>query len=172
MSEPIDPRETADLLEVDPIEPGAELRRRVLAAVDPRTRFEGFVARFARLFDLGEERAREILTDARTVEASGWVDAPVAGVRFYHFRGGERVVAADCGLVQLAPGTVFPRHRHLGEEWTLALSGIGEEDTGELWLPGDLTVREAGSVHGYRAAGDEPYLFAVVLHGGIEIRGS
>lgn len=160
-----------ELRDVEPMEPDPSLRRRVLASLESDSRFEGFAGRFARLFDLPEARARELLRTAEAPEAGGWVDAPVPGVRLLHFPGGERVATADCGFVRLAPGSVFPAHRHRGAEWTLVLAGRAEEDGGEIWLPGDLVVREGGSIHGFRCVGDEPYLFAVVLHGGIEAVG-
>lgn len=152
-----------------PVPPSAALRRRVLSAVDPSTRFEGFVERLALLFDLPEPRIREILREADAGAGAAWVDAPIPGVRLCHFQGGGRVTGADCGLVHLAAGTVFPPHRHRGVEWTFVLAGSAMEDGGEVWLPGDLVIREEDSVHGFRAVGDEPYLFAVVLHGGIDV---
>jgi quercetin dioxygenase-like cupin family protein len=158
-----------DVAHAPPVAPSAELRRRVLAAADPATRFEGFVPRMALLFDLPEPRIREILREAEAVAGAAWVGTPIPGVRLCHFGGGPRVTGADCGLVHLAAGAVFPAHRHRGVEWSFALAGTGMEDGGEMWLPGDLVIREPGSVHGYRAAGDEPYLFAVVLHGGIDL---
>jgi quercetin dioxygenase-like cupin family protein len=167
---PLEPEDEMDA--VDPLQPSPALRRRVLAAARAATRFEGFVERFARLFDLHERRAREILASAGDVHGQGWVDAPLAGVRLYHFPGGERVSTADCGLVHLAPGTAFPAHRHRGSEWVFVLAGSAQEEGGGLWLPGDLVIRDAGSVHAYRAVGDDPFLFAVVLRDGIEIVGA
>lgn len=158
-----------DLESVAPVEPSEALRRRVLDSIAGPTRFDGFVGRFSQLFDFSEDRARTVLEAAQAVEGEAWVDAGIPGVRLHHFPGGERVAAADCGLVHLAPGAAFPPHRHRGAEWTFVLSGRAEEDGGDVWLPGDLVVREADSVHGFRALGDEPYLFAVVLHGGIEL---
>jgi putative transcriptional regulator len=79
------------------------------------------------------------------------------------------VAQADCGLVHLEAGTAFPRHRHLGVEWNLVLSGGAEESDGSSWQPGDLVVREADSVHAFRALAGEPLLFAVVLERGIEL---
>lgn len=157
------------LPEFEEMEPSAELRRRVLASCDPATRLEGFVARFAELFDLGEARAREILAAANAPMAAGWDATPLPGLRLFHFAGGPRVADADCGLVHLAAGTTFPRHRHLGLEWNFVLAGSAEESDGSLWQPGDLLVRETDSVHGYRALEGEPLLFAIVQEGGLEI---
>jgi putative transcriptional regulator len=167
-----DPDPTAEELLAPPVEPDPALRRRILASLDPTTRFEGFVARVAGLFDLPEARAREVLAAGDAVQEQSWVDAFVPGVRLFHLQGGERVAGADCGLVHLAPGVRFPAHRHLGREWTLSLAGSAREDGGEVWLPGDLVVREPGSAHSFLALGDEPYLFAAVLFEGLEPVGS
>lgn len=156
--------------DVRPVEPGDALRRRVLAAIDPRTRFEGFVSRFAELFDLSEARSREILAEAHDPSAGSWEGAPLPGLRLLHFQGGERMTEADCGLVHIERGVRFPNHRHLGEEWTLVLAGSAEEDTGAVWLPGDLIYRDASCVHAYRVQDDEPLLIAVA-HRGIEAAG-
>jgi anti-sigma factor ChrR (cupin superfamily) len=158
------------LPDFEPLQPSAELRRRVLASVEPASRLEGFVSRFATLFDLSEQRAREVLSAGEGPHATpGWVAEPLLpGLHLFHFPGGPRVATADCGLVYLTPGLVFPRHRHLGLEWNFILSGSAEETDGTTWLPGDLLIREPGSVHGYRALADEPLLFAVVLEGGLD----
>jgi putative transcriptional regulator len=153
----------------EPVRPSDALRQRVLASIEPASRFEGFVPRFARLFDLPETRAREILAAADTVPSQGWVDTPLAGVRLYHFAGGPRVATADCGLVHLDAGTPFPAHRHLGREWNLILAGALDDSGGESWLPGDIVIKEAETTHHYRAQAGEPLLLAVVLEGGIEI---
>ena len=163
-------RDEEDLLpDFDPMQPSAGLRARVLASIAPGSRLEGFVARVARLFDLTEPRAREILAVAATVPGPGWVTTPLAGLHLHHFDGGPRVASADCGLVHLAPGTAFPTHRHLGREWNLVLAGSADESSGVVWLPGDLVVHETDTVHGFRAHDHEPLLLAAILENGLEI---
>jgi putative transcriptional regulator len=95
---------------------------------------------------------------------------PVASVRLLHLAGGPRVASADCGLVRIEPGARFPRHRHLGDEWSLVLAGEAEEGTGARWAPGDLVHRPADSAHAFRVVSAEPLVFAVVLQGGLELR--
>jgi putative transcriptional regulator len=164
----------ADLLDerglgAEPAAPSAGLRGRVLGTLAAATRLSGFTERLAALFDLGRERSGELIREAAG-SAAGWQAIPIPGVRLLHFAGGPRVAAADCGLVRLEPGARFPAHRHGGDEWSLVLAGEAEEEgTGNRWQPGDLVHRTAGSVHAYRAVGQEPLVFAVVLEGGIEL---
>jgi putative transcriptional regulator len=156
-------------LGAEPTAPSAGLRGAVLASVAGRTKLAGFAERLAALFDLGAERAAELLREA-TGDASGWQAIPLPGVRLFHLAGGPRVAGADCGLVRLEPGARFPLHRHGGDEWVFVLTGEAEEEeTGARWLPGDVLYRGPGSFHAYRAVGGAPFVFAVVLHDGIEI---
>ena len=166
----------ADLLDeqglgADPLEAPPALRRAVLGTVAAATKLSGFTERLARLFDLARERAGELIREAGG-PATGWEAFPVPGVRLFHLAGGPRVAGADCGLVRLEPGVRFPSHRHAGDEWVFVLAGEAEEEgTSARWVPGDLVHRSPGSAHAYRAVGAEPLVFAVVLHGGIELEG-
>jgi putative transcriptional regulator len=162
-----------DLLESDaadapPVAPSADRRAELLATLSPATRLEGFVARLAVFLDLPPERARELVRSIP--DETGWVVDRVGGVRLLHFAGGPRHATSDCGLVHVAPGTRFPRHVHLGDEWSLVLAGAAEEEaTGTVWSPGDVVRCPPGSAHAFRAIGAEPFVFAVVLTNGIRI---
>ena len=72
---------------------------------------ERFAARFAALFDVTVDRAREIL--GLIERAASW-ETPAPGVGLVHFDGGPACAAADCGFVRLAPGTAFPFHTARG----------------------------------------------------------
>jgi quercetin dioxygenase-like cupin family protein len=158
-------------LGAEPVAPSPGLRAALLGTIAAATKLGGFTERVAALFDLGRERSGELIREAAGA-AAGWQTIPIPGVRLLHFAGGPRVAAADCGLVRIEPGASFPAHRHGGDEWSLVLAGEAEEEgTGERWAPGDLVHRAAGSVHAYRAVGREPLVFAVLLHGGIELTG-
>jgi quercetin dioxygenase-like cupin family protein len=161
--------EETRLLEVLTIEPSADLRSRLLASVDPASLLAGFAPRLATFFDLPQDRAGAILRDAADVQGAVWVGTPLAGVRLQHFDGGPRFAGKDCGLVYLAPGTAFPAHGHEGDEWNLMLSGTIEEDSGERWEAGDFVIRTDGTRHSFRAVGPSPALFAVILHGRIDL---
>ena len=57
------------LPDFEPERPSDELRRRVLASIEPGSRLEGFVARMAKLFDLPEaRRLLEEVTGTRTAD--------------------------------------------------------------------------------------------------------
>jgi quercetin dioxygenase-like cupin family protein len=161
-----------DLVELgagEPAAPSPELRARVLASVAPATRFAGFEDRLAELFDLPVARVRQLTAAIAGVAGAPWDDDAVPGVRLLHFAGGARCAHAHCGIVHLAPGVAYPRHRHVGGEWNFVLSGRAEEEgTGRILAPGDLDEQPAGSAHAFRALGDEPFVFAVRLEGPIE----
>lgn len=155
--------------EGEPAAPRPELRARVLASLAPATRFAGFESRLAQLFDLPAARVRELTAAIAGVAGAPWDDDVVPGVRLLHFAGGPRNANAHCGIVHLAPGVAYPRHRHVGSEWNLVLSGRAEEEgTGRCLAPGDFDEQPPGSAHAFRALGDEPFVFAVLLQGPIE----
>ena len=147
-----------------PLEPGAGLRARVLRSLDPATRFDGFAERLTTFLDLGAGRARELLASIARAGSAPWKDDVVPGVRVLHFAGGPRVASANCGLVRCEPGLVYPHHFHAGDEWVFVLAGEALEDSGGRWQPGDLLHRPTGSAHSYRSVGEEPFVFAIVLH--------
>jgi quercetin dioxygenase-like cupin family protein len=164
-----------DLLDMDALAderatPSAALREAVLASASQATPLAGFGPRLSAFLDVGRERAAELLRALTRAGEAPWVDGGPPGVRLLHFDGGPRHAGADCGLVQLAAGVRFPRHRHGGEEVAFVLSGEAEEEgTGAVWRPGDVVLRGARSAHAFRALGDRPFAFAVVLRDGFEL---
>ena len=158
-------RDAVDVLgsSVEPVAPSLALRERVLDVGDPQHKLDGFLARMQQLFDVSSGRAREILATIGGA-SDAWTE-PGPGLRVLHSAGGPSVASAHCGLVEVAPGHVFPEHGHTGDEWTLNLQGRAEEDSGLVFEPGDLVRRESGTSHSLRSIGDEPYIYAVVLHG-------
>ena len=154
-----------------PAQPRASLRAAVLGSISGASRLAGFSERLAAFFDLARERASELIERRRAARTDrAGRPCPSPGVRLFHLPGGPRVAAADCGLVRIEPGARFPAHRHVGDEWSFVLSGEAEEEgTGERWAPGDLVQRAAGTAHAFRVTSREPLVFAVVLHGGLEL---
>lgn len=145
-----------------------DLRARLMKSLDQETPFQGFVHRLARFFDLGKAEIRKVLNQVNAVPSAPWEANAFPGTHLLHFNGGPRVAAADCGLVYVEPGQVFPTHRHLGDEWGLILQGCKQEIGGHTYEPGDIMYKAPGSVHSYRVAGDEPLIWAAVLREGLE----
>lgn len=143
--------------------PPPALRADLLAATETAGRqhpFPGFRRRFARLFDLSEADADQILGKMATPAA--W--EPLKTLLVHHFTPGPARQNAHAGLVRCQPGVPFPTHRHRGTETTLFLSGaVRDEDTGELMLPGDLVTRPADSVHRLTVEPPHECVFAVLL---------
>jgi quercetin dioxygenase-like cupin family protein len=72
-------------------------------------------------------------------------------------------------LLRLEPGTLVPRHRHLGEVHAVNLAGRRELlETGEVIGPGGYVYEPAGNVDSWRAVGDEPVVVHIVARGAME----
>lgn len=148
--------------------PSPGRRASLLASLEPASRFSAFRERLAHLIDVLPERADALLRHAAEAGGDGWYPDRVPGVKLFDFDGGPRVAGADCGLVTMAPGTSYPMHRHRGDEWALVLQGRAVTDDGTVWSPGDLIHSPTGSAHGFEVQGELPFVFAIVLHEGIE----
>ena len=149
---------------VDPVPASAGLRRRLLATVGSPERFRTFFEVLRRTFDLDPGGLADLL---RRVDASGgWQEAPFPGVRYVHFQPGPALGALETGVVRVAPGATFARHRHRGPEKTFVLDGY-VEDQGRVHGPGAMLEMPAGSAHDYRALPGRD-LIVVSMHGGID----
>ena len=154
----------------EPLRPNERVRATLLASIDTTSPLAGFVDRLATFFDVGTERAREFLDSIAHISEDPWQASGLPGISLLHSQGGPTVATAEnCGLVHLEPGTTFPEHQHLGEEWALVLQGRCIEHTGIISRPGDLVHKSTGSRHSFRVLDDEPFVFAVVLYGGFQI---
>lgn len=147
--------------------PSAEARQRLLSAVEAEPHAP-FVEKLSALFDLGVERIREILTAIG--DAASWEPGPMPGIELMHFAGGPRVASADNGIVRMAPGLPFPKHKHLGVERILILEGEYVDDSGRRWGPGELHVSDASMEHAY-TVGERGVTYALSLEGDIWIEG-
>lgn len=126
-------------------------------------RFERHAARFAQIFDVALDRAREML---------GWIDRPATwmpaglpGVRAVHFAAGPACAGADTGYLELQGGAPFPYHEHVGEELSLVLAGQIIDGDGATYGPGDELAKAPGSRHDFRAAPGAPAVVAVRAFG-------
>jgi quercetin dioxygenase-like cupin family protein len=75
-------------------------------------------------------------------------------------------------LLRLEPGTIVPRHRHLGEVHGWNLSGQRRLiETDEIVGPGMYVFEPAGNVDSWMAAGDEPVVVHIISFGAMEYLG-
>lgn len=161
--------EEADELALDlaPLAPPPALRTRLLESVaavpaGPGA-FERFAARFAAIFDVTVERARELF--ALACDPAAWEPGPGPGTWLIHFEAGPACAGADTGFVKTAPGARFPWHRHHGHEHNLVLAGEAEDSVFGRLRPGDEPAADGDSEHDFTAVGDEPFLYAVRVFG-------
>lgn len=161
-------QDTAHQLAV-PIEPSPAVRSRLLASIGggPLERFAG---RLGALFDLTVDRAREILGLIER-PASWEIQAP--GIALVHFDGGPAFAAADCGFVRIAPGAIFPFHKHVGDEACVVLEGALYDPTNDRVISaGEDYVQPAGTEHALVNRGTADCIFAARAMHGIEVAGA
>ena len=145
------------------ITPSPNVRQLILNSTQTETRFSGFLNRFAAMFDLDQQAAEGLMAKIDQTNLKCWESTAIPGVRILKFNGGPKVAAATCGIVQVAPGKLFPAHRHRSEELVLVLQGQAKDDSGNILSAGDRFVSGAGSKHSFRILGDEVFIFAVLL---------
>jgi quercetin dioxygenase-like cupin family protein len=151
---------------IEPVTPPADLEKRLMASVGGG-RFERFAARFAQIFDLGIDRVRVLL--GMCERESSWAEeAP--SVFLIHFAAGPSAATADCGIVRIKAGGVFPPHMHRGEERSIVLAGILRDHDGTLYRAGDELVYAQGSSHLLTVEGDEDVIFVARALDGIELQ--
>jgi putative transcriptional regulator len=166
-------------LALPPQHPHPALRTRVLASIveeqqaldaqrDSRNRLAPFIERLSNFFDIGVERARALVELA--TDPSAWTRGPGSGVSLLHVEAGPRFAHADAGLIRMAPGARFPRHRHLGHEYGLILEGGLLDESGAIVRAGETHDLPAGTSH-YLTALPDGCLFAAVVEQGIEFIG-
>lgn len=161
-------QDTASQLIV-PIEPPPAVKARLVASVGGG-RLERFAQRLGSLFDVTAERAREILG---LIERPASWEPQAPGIALVHFDGGAAYAAADCGFIRLAPGTIFPFHKHLGDEACVVLEGALFDATNNRVLEaGDDYFQAAGTEHALINRGDVDCVFAARAMHGIEVAGA
>jgi hypothetical protein len=155
----------ADALE--PVPPAPAVRARLLdtiAAVPAGPGvYERFAARFAAIFDVTVERARELF--AHACDPASWEPGPGPGTWLIHFEAGPACAVADTGFVKTEPGVRFPWHHHHGHEQNLVLAGEAVDSHAGRLRPGDEPAMDASTEHDFTAVGDEPFLYAVRVFG-------
>lgn len=143
------------------VAPRIDLRARLLAAMAGRERFTPFLDRLMRMFDLDEPATRAEV-DAIDDPQAEWEEM-VDGCRFRDFDGGPAIGDAHGGLVRVAPGAVFPNHRHVGDERMLVLQGEVVDAEGHRYRAGDEITMADGTVHELRVVGERELIYAAVI---------
>ena len=143
-------------------------RARLLAAVSGSSnRFQPLFGKLTTFFDLSGDDLRAVFE--RAADPAQWQPGPLPWVSLFHLQGGPRVAALDVGLVRIARGTLFPRHRHTASERVMVLEG-GYYDHEQRWYgPGDMHEMAARTEHALCMVPDQDVLLAVILSGEIEI---
>lgn len=141
--------------------PSATLRGRLMARVGGPDRFLPFLDRLISLFDLPEDDTRREI-DAVLDPDAEW-ESLADGCTFRDFDGGPALGDAHAGLIRVQPGSVFPSHRHVGEERTLVLQGRVADEHGNEYRAGDMIVMLDGTEHELRAVGDQEVVYASVV---------
>jgi mannose-6-phosphate isomerase-like protein (cupin superfamily) len=152
-----------------PIEPSPAVRSRLLASAGGGP-LERFAQRLGALFDVTVERARELLG---LIERPASWESQAPGIALVHFDGGAAYAAADCGFIRLAPGAVFPFHKHLGDEACVVLEGAVYDGTNDrLFEAGEACFQPAGTEHALINKGSVDCIFAARAMHGIEVAGA
>lgn len=90
-----------------------------------------------------EERAKHIIR--ATYESAGWIESGLPGITMKELYTNPSS-GTQTALVRLAPGTHYPKHRHVGTEECLVMEGVLRMD--EITLKaGDFVVNRDGEVH-------------------------
>ena len=145
-------------LGVGPVPPPPHLRQRLMTSVD-HDPFGPFVARLARLLDLGIQRATQLLAEME----QSWQDAPWPGIQWIHLQGGPATAGCDVGFVKVEPGQTFPFHVHGGVERVLVLRGGFTDSDGSVHRAGDTVEQQ--NAHHFVALPGGPLIYAVVVPG-------
>lgn len=154
---------------VTPVEPSRAVKSRLLASIGGGP-LERFAQKLGALYDVTVERARELLG---LIERPASWETEAPGIGLVHFGGGPAFAAADCGFVRLAPGAIFPFHKHLGEEVCVVLEGAVFDATNNRMIEtGDEYFQATGTEHALINRGSVDCIFAARVMHGIEIGGA
>ena len=103
-----------------------------------RGRLAVFAEQVARFFDLSRERASALLE--LVLDPGAWTAGPARGISLIHLTPGPQFAGTDSGLVRMAPGARFPRHRHVGQELGLILEGGFTDADGRVVRAANITI--------------------------------
>jgi quercetin dioxygenase-like cupin family protein len=141
---------------LEPEEPSAALRSRLMDELTSKGRFARFAESTAQLLDLGLEQARALLD---RLDDLSLFEPAFPGAAFFWVDGGPRVTNAVRGFVRVQAGTDFPEHEHIGDEIVLVLQGTFVDTTCKTTHGvGAQVLMPAGTSHAYTVPADGPDL--------------
>ncbi|HMJ11906.1 MAG TPA: cupin domain-containing protein [Polyangiaceae bacterium] len=144
---------------LDPRDPPASARERLLSEISGPARYAPFAPAIARHFDLDGVASRALL--ARVPDPTAWTAGVEPILGFMHFKPGPRLGRAHCGLVRMKSGMRVPAHRHRDRELSYVLEGLLFDDEGHEYGPGGVIDMPAGSIHVLHVAREADALVAV-----------
>ncbi len=150
-------------LGLPPIAPPPALRARLFAAIAGPV--GEHAAALAGMFERPEPELRALLARVEAGQLA-WVPF-MPGIDHHPIALGT---GRDIGLFRVAPGVLFPHHRHLGEERMRILQGSCSDSLGVVLGPGDEHRFPAGTAHALLTHHGPPLLLAYVS-GGTEFTG-
>lgn len=159
--------DVAALLEPSP--PPTSLRDRLMASTS-RGRLTRFAAPVAKLLDVDETRAEELLEGID--DPASWSPNPLPGVTLYHFEGGPKVADCITGFTRIERDGAFPPHEHLGTEYVFVVQGrLRDAVSGEIYGPGELSIMEPETGHHLEVLPGPELIYLVVIFEGISVMG-
>jgi quercetin dioxygenase-like cupin family protein len=149
--------------------PDNETRSRLLATVGQGGRLHRFSAEVARLLDITEARARELLDGVD--DKQSWEASALTGVTLFHVQGGPKTEGAITGFVRVETDGCFPMHTHSGPETVLIVQGrCRDSRDGAILRPGDIgTISPDEGAHEVLALPGPPLVYLAVVFTGIAV---
>lgn len=142
---------TALAQSLEPIEPDAEVRARLLSALRGPERFTPFAAEIARAFGLTTDAALAALR--ATDDAGAW---HIGDERGGAWLSTHELRTAKVVIARLPSKTTIARHSHSERELTFVLDGVLIEDGWRRCGPGSLIDPAIGSEHEVVVGSDGP----------------
>ncbi len=152
---------------LDPVDPPASLRQRIMQSIAQGGRLHRFADALSDALDVSVERAKALLD--RVDDLTEFVPSLPPQATIFHVEGGPRVAAAITGFIRMAPGSVFPPHTHEGDELVLVVQGRLREDDGTEAGPGEIRRRPPGSTHSFEVLPGPDLVYLAVLFDGLRI---
>ena len=149
------------LLAIDPIEPDPQTKQALLRSLAGPW-YAPFARRVAALCDISQDAAHNLL--AAVDDVGRWMMGPATGTQAFHIDAGPSLEGAIVGFIRIAPGAVFPQHKHVGAEDVLVLQGAFVVDGVEVRAGSEMPM-SAGSQHEVRALGEGCLYLGVVREG-------